>query len=376
MNDAVNTGSAGGTGNLSLSDAASRIDNIPANEVERDGTRDSAHDNQSAADTETEDLTDDAGLAEEQNAGEVEGEEVEVDAKAESEDDQADDQPAPQDEEREITTFAELAEDMGADMDAMMGLTATFRAHGEDVTVPISELVSSYQKDADYRQKTSQLAEQKRTHEAQREQLIQTYQNELVKLGAFAQQAQQILMGDLNSDRMQQLRTQNPVEWTAQQTEIQNRQNQINQIYAQIDQQYSATQQLNADRNSQQHQELVKAEAEKLRRAMPNVTEADQVALNNYLSKNAFSPEEVSNVVDHRLFILAHKARLYDEGKAAGVKVKRKLKQVPKFQKAGAGQPTSQAARKRSNVNKAKSKLKQSGSIHDGAAAIGALGDF
>ena len=83
------------------------------------------------------------------------------------------------------------------------------------------------------------------------------------------------------------------------------------------------------------------AEAEQLSSKLPEYGNKDTVdaarqKLFGYLEKSyGYTPQDLSQVMDHRLIVLAHKAMLYDSQTKEGAEVKKILKKLPKVMKPG-----------------------------------------
>jgi hypothetical protein len=95
-------------------------------------------------------------------ADKVEGEE----SSAEGEDEAGDSAPDSESDEAPSTWHEFSADELA--------LPVKVKVQGEDVMVPLSEALAGYQRQSDYSRKTSQLSEQRRTLESERQQAVQT----------------------------------------------------------------------------------------------------------------------------------------------------------------------------------------------------------
>lgn len=113
---------------------------------------------------------------------------------------------------------------------------------------------------------------------------------------------------------------------------------------------------------------LQQQERELLRKNFPDLAKEDNAAkLSEYLVGYGFSPQELAQVVDHRNFIIAEKARRWDELQAKAKEVK-PTPNIPKVVKKGVAPTSSDYSAEK--YKKAMGNLRKSGSIHDAVAAL------
>jgi hypothetical protein len=304
---------------------------------------------------------------------------VETDDTVEADDDlQSDDEDDSQgtdDDENvaPIKTLADLAEALDVDIDELNNLQDTFNASGEEVTVTLADLRRGHQKDADYRRKTQEIAERKRQFEAVEAQRAQHYEANLVQIGQVLTQGQNLLLGELDSAEMQELRHTNPAEWTARRQELQARIDAVKQLSAQASQQYDAFQAQQQQLMAQQFAEMRETGLAQLRESIPEWGSELRDKLVSYLGDSyGYTAEDLSQVYDHRLLTIAHKARLYDEMQAVSAKTKKTLSTIPKSQKPNAAKGKT-VTKKQTNITRAKKRLKSTGSLKDAANVISQL---
>lgn len=105
-------------------------------------------------------------------------------------DDSGQDASGDDDQDTEITTLAQLADALEVDEKFLAELQHTFKADGSDVTVQLGELTAGYQRDANYRRQTQELAETRRTLEADYAQRGQHFEGQLAQLGQVLKQGE------------------------------------------------------------------------------------------------------------------------------------------------------------------------------------------
>ena len=274
-------------------------------------------------------------------------------------------------DETDISNLAQLATALEVEETFLEGLEHTFRADGETITVKLSELVTGYQRDANYRRQTTELAETRRTLEADYAQRGQHFEGQLAQLGQVLKQGEQMLVGETNTAEMQALRVSNPAEWAARREELQQRINGVQQLYSFASQQYDQHTAQQAETARTQLGELRRQEMQNLQLAIPDWSDEARDKLSGYLDTSyGYSAEDLGNVFDSRLIVIADKARLYDEMQAVGKKTKKKVTKLPKVQKPGKGaqRPNRPGT---TNLRNARKKLAGSGKVKDAAALIG-----
>ncbi len=359
-------------GGLNLFDEGGDLNDDQAGaDDQQDGNEDNAGKNQKRKpkkpdDDHTEDGDDTSGSQDDDQTAD--------DADEESSDQSGDsvqDADGDDNQDTEITTLAQLAEAPAVDEKLIAEPQHTFKADGSDVTVQLGELTAGYQRDANYRRQTQELAETRRALEADYAQRGQHYEGQLAQLGQVLKQGEQLLVGEINTAEMQALRVSNPAEWAARREELQQRIQQVQGLYSYASQQYDQYTTQQATNAQAQLGELRRQEMENLQLAIPDWSDEARGKLSGYLDTSyGYSAEDLSNVFDSRLIVIANKARLYDEMQAVGKKTKKKVTKLPKVQKPGKGaqRPNKPGA---TNVRNARKKLANSGKVKDAATLIG-----
>jgi len=238
-----------------------------------------------------------------------------------------------------------------------------------DVTLP--DLIKSYQNEATLTNRSMEvnaiikarneslqgakaMAEQQATYTAT---LLETLNNEY--------------LGDLKQADLDQLRIDDPAEYSAKQIEFSQRQNKIKEL---------ATQSLSLLQEQQNNQDVeqqridserIPIEAKALRDYFkPLKVEVNQLLQNDlsaYLNTQNYSADEIDKNIDSRLMILAYKAKQYDQGmrRATDKKVIRKL---PKVIKSGT-KPSDKVVTEQRKIE-LQSKARKSGSLEDALARV------
>ena len=303
-------------------------------------------------------------------ATELEGEELEgEEVEAELGEDVPDEPEEVEAEQEAIETLTELSEALDVDMkDLMANMTTTVKVDGEEISVTLQEAFDGYQKDTDYRNKTTELASNRRDFEQQSSQARQRLESDYLQAGQLMNALQSAVVPVLDPQQMEALKAQDPSSYLIAKQEHQERLQQFNQLRQSAANDFARnTEALNQQKDATRQEALRYAIAE-LPKRIPGWGDETKNAIDDYLSGDAYgyTQEELSQVIDPRLIELAHKARLYDEQSKQVDIAKKKVKTLPKIQRPGKSSPRKASG----SVQKARSRLKQSGRYQDAAALI------
>ena len=168
--------------------------------------------------------------------------------------------------------------------------------NGEKIDVDLEELKAGYQKDADYRRKTEELAIEKREVRAEEDRLKNQYSTKMEDLNSLVATLNAEINNDMNSKELDALWEEDPTEAAKVDRRIQKRKNTIQQ----------AQQKLREHQQSQ-FQEILREEQKKLHLRHPEIADPIRGAtvksnIMNYLSSKGFSNEDVSRIYDSRYF--------------------------------------------------------------------------
>lgn len=212
-------------------------------------------------------------------------------------------------------------------------------AQGEEFAVPVAELKNGYMRDADYRQKTQALADERKavvTQVQQQYQELEAYSEELGQVTSLQAQIKQYQALD-----WQAIRAADPQQHSA--------------LFADYmllkDKASDAAQALNAKREKltqgqqQAFRQASQEAAEALKRAIPNFGAETLKAMREYGVKEGFTAEELAQVADKRLLLMLHKAAQWDALQGKKPEVHNKVRALPPKGKpapSGAARPSKQ----------------------------------
>jgi hypothetical protein len=264
--------------------------------------------------------------------------------------------------EEEITEGEEEAEEAPP-----TGQTFRVKIDGEEVEVPLDELLKGYSRTADYTRKTQAIAEARKQAEAELNLARQERQRYAQTLDALDTQLKSLQPPEIDWDRLYQ---ENPVEWVRQRELQRSRQEQAQWVQAQraaLVQKQQAEEQLNAEKT-------LEVERSKLVEALPDwrspeKARAEKAKIVEYATgKLGFSVEEISDVYDARAVLALRKAMLYDELMSKRDQMRPKIIQKAKPMRAGVA--SSPQSSKVVASKAALSRLANSGSTRDAAAVF------
>jgi hypothetical protein len=219
--------------------------------------------------------------------------ESEVEAKAETEIEQ---QPETQPEETlEVADEEQASEDENAIEEQTTDLHQV-TVNGEKIDVDLDELKAGYQKDADYRRKTEEIAIEKRELKSEEDRLKNQYSTKMDDLNSLVVTLNAEINNDMNSKELDALWDEDPTEAARVDRKIQKRKQSIQQAQQKL-----------REHQETQFQEILKNEQKKLHLKHPEIADPIKGAkvksnIMSYLSSKGFSNEDVARIYDSRYF--------------------------------------------------------------------------
>ncbi len=216
------------------------------------------------------------------------------------------------------------------DPESFRSLPVTVKVDGETKTVPLSDVIKSYQLESHVHNKSAQVAEVQRQVEAERSAARELVKQQLTQNQALADLGQQMLTQEYQRVDWNHLRVSNPAEYAAKFTEFQQRQAQITQYVQQVQAQQQQAQQA----QQQDLARIVQLERQKMLEIIPEWNDpqkfsADAEVMQKYAKSNGFTEQELSNLFDHRMMRVLHDAARYGELKAAKPEALKKVRAAP-----------------------------------------------
>jgi desulfoferrodoxin (superoxide reductase-like protein) len=243
------------------------------------------------------------------------------------------------------------------------------KVNGKPVEVTLDELMSGYQRDSDYRRKTMELADERRLLEEEVNR-AKSESDAVAKLRQdYATRLSEIensMKPDANIDWARLYET-DPDEYHRKKIEVENKSKALETIKAERQRAIQEQQQEQSKVFNQYLEQQKKLLADKEPESVDPVKgEILRKDMTSYLKKEGYSDQELNMMVDHRSFVIAKKAMLYDKMMNSKISAKQS-KTVPKMVRSG----TQKTINKDSQQSKSlKSRLKQTGSMRDAANVL------
>ena len=229
--------------------------------------------------------------------------------------------------------------------------------NGEKIDVDLEELKAGYQKDADYRRKTEEIAIEKRELKSEEDRLKKQYSTKMDDLNSLVVTLNAEINNDMNSKELDKLWDEDPTEAAKIDRRIQKRKNTIQEAQQKL-----------REHQQTQFQEILREEQRKLHLRHPEIADPIKGAtvksnIVSYLSSKGFSNEDVSRIYDSRMFDVIMDGINFKKTKEAKPNLVSKKVKPTKFVKSGV-KSTKEELNSKSRLNQLKA-LKKSGSAKD-----------
>ena len=280
----------------------------------------------------------------------------EVEAKAETETEVEQQAETQQEETQEVAEQEEASQDENAIEEQTTDLHQV-TVNGEKIDVDLEELKAGYQKDADYRRKTEELAIEKRELRAEEDRLKNQYSTKMEDLNYLVATLNAEINNDMNSKELDALWEEDPTEAAKVDRRIQKRKNTIQQAQQKL-----------RDHQQAQFQEILREEQKKLHLRHPEIADPIKGAtvksnIMNYLSSKGFSNEDVARIYDSRYFDVIMDGMNFNKSKSVKPGLVSKKVKPSKFVKSGT-KSTKEELNSKTRLNQIKA-LKKSGNPKD-----------
>ena len=267
-----------------------------------------------------------------------------------------------QPQEQEISEDAEVSEQEVSQDEQQTEIQETqndstykVKVAGQELDVTLDELRNGYSRDADYRQKTEELSNQRKNFQSESEKQRQDYSQKLNELNQRLSNAQQDLNAEINSADLDRMYDEDPTEAARVERKLKKKQDALNQ----------SLQQAQAEQK-EQFSSFLQDQQKKLVSKMPEFSDPAKAStlkanmkstLNNY----GFNDQEVAQVYDHRIVMLVNDAMKYRSMQNSKPNIAKKITKPSKPFSSGVKQGKSEANLK---LRREKfSRLKSSGSM-------------
>jgi len=266
-------------------------------------------------------------------------------------------------EEAEETSEEVEGEDEESEEEAPRDEKFVVKVDGKEIEVPKEELIRGYQREADYTRKTQKLAEERKLVESEFQQVREERQYNSQLLGTLQQKLQEFEPKEPDWNRLE---IEDPTEYARQWTSHQRHQQYKQQVYAEqlrFEQLYQTESQKKIQATLAQESAMLKEKIPEWN--SPEKAKAEGKALLEYGQQLGFSEQELNTISDSRALLALHKAWKYDQMMSKRPEFQAKIKKAPKMVSSGSAGSVSS---KSSDLNNAKKRLAQTGSVRDAAS--------
>ena len=282
-------------------------------------------------------------------------------AQAESESEEM--ESAEPQEEAEETSEEVEGEEEEAEEETPRDEKFIVKVDGKEIEVPKDELIRGYQREADYTRKTQKLAEERKLVESEFQQVRGEREQYAQILGQLQQKLQEFEPQEPDWNRLE---AEDPTEYARQWTSHQRRQQQKFAVQAEQER----LNQLRQAETQKQIQAVLAQETARLKEKIPEWSSPEKAktegkALLEYGQQLGFSEQELNGITDSRALLALHKAWKYDQMMSKRPEFQAKIKKAPKMATPGSAGSVSS---KSGELNNAKKRLAQSGSVRDAAS--------
>lgn len=242
--------------------------------------------------------------------------------------------------------------------------TFKVKAAGEEKDVTLDELIKGYQLGADYTKKTTEVAEQRKAVEAERQAIEEAkYARDL-----YAQRLQameEFIVAQAPQEDLASLKENDPIGYAVKVAELSEKKEQLSAIRAE----QARIAQVQQAEQAQAMQQRVTQEAQKLAQVLPEFSDPTKgenlrKEIRTYGKSIGFTDEELSSVYDSRHVVTLHKAMMYDKLQKSKPALTKKVAEAPKMMKSG----TVAKANNNETIKKQTQQLRSSGKVRDAAA--------
>jgi hypothetical protein len=197
--------------------------------------------------------------------------------------------------EQEAPVQEEASEDLNAQEEQETDLHQII-VNGEKIEVDLEELKAGYQKDADYRRKTEEIAIERRQLQSEKDRLKNEYSTKMDDLNNLTATLNAELNSELNSKELDKLYDEDPTEAAKLERKIRRRRESLQQ-----------SQQKLKRHQEQEFQKILTEEQRKVALKHPEIADPIKGAtvktnMRNYLVQRGFSDQEISGIYDSRMF--------------------------------------------------------------------------
>jgi hypothetical protein len=200
-----------------------------------------------------------------------------------------------------------------------------YEIDGEEVSAStVAEWRKGHMLQSDYTKKSQANAEMRKSLEAKAKEI----ESVKTKLSDYVAELESVIKKDSNPEELAELRDTDPSEYLRRKEELAEKQKMSEKAKKEL-----------ADLKDKEFKSRTAEEAKKLLEALPDWQDpvklkTDQALIDDYLSANQFSDDDVNSLVSHKLMIMARDAALYNKLKKDSGDIEKQVQKAPNVVKA------------------------------------------
>lgn len=214
--------------------------------------------------------------------------------------------------------------------------TYTVKIDGKEVEVTKDELLAGYQREADYRRKTQELATNRQAAEVEQQRIFAERQH-------YAQQLEQVatvLQATLPPRPTQEQLDADPIGYMQAKEAWESRVGQLQQVLSERD----AALRLQQEQTAAQQQRALEQARDQLLELVPEwqrpeVAQREKPAIASHLRAIGYSDAEIGQAADPRALLMARESMLYRQLIASKPQVQQRVASAPKMVRPGSSGP-------------------------------------
>ena len=263
---------------------------------------------------------------------------------------------APEGEVEVVSSITQLMEQEDYDPEWFNSLRVPVKVNGEQSEATLADLVKSYQIGEAAEQRLEEAKAKAQALNQEATQITESAKAHVAETAGLVQLAEKLFSLDAEEANLARLREEGDnVGYLAAKDALQEKRQAIDSVKkaaADVFQQsQSADESISPEKIAEEQQALRSKIPEW---SDPEVKSAEETEIYNYLTEAdagyGFTPEEVANAGDHRLFLMARKAMLFDKQQSSIQTSKKRVLKIPKVMQPGTPEAAPDAPKDRASI--------------------------
>lgn len=237
--------------------------------------------------------------------------------------------------------------------------TYSFKSNGKNIKASADKLIERFSQAENYTQDKMALSEERKSDQEQNTTDRAAIAEARSKLSDLSTELEALINIEANTD-LSELEEEDPYEFIKQTKALDSRKQTLSKAKAELQ-----------TAQQEQYDARVQSETAALTKALPQwedqeVMKKDMISLNKCFASYNVTPEDIAQLLDHRIYLMALDAAKYQEMQTVSARVKKQVKKAPKSVKPG----LKALAKEDQKMIDAIAKLKQSGNDLDAVALL------